>query len=202
MKLALSSEKNVEILSVSGPIAEHDVKVLRAGIQKILKTGKNRIILELLACDSLPSEVLRTLATFDIIARELSGRIVLAGIGSTLKTKIEVFAQPPVILCFETRAQAIDFLTTPPKPEAVPEAQKPATPDPQLQAEFANLRARVAELERRNKLLEEQVVKTTIERRKPASEAIYLDKIRALEAKIQEYLTAPPVAAPVGTTKA
>ncbi|MDR3606139.1 MAG: hypothetical protein P4M08_02030 [Oligoflexia bacterium] len=202
MKLALSSEKNAEILSVTGPIVAHDVNVLRAGIQKILKTGKNKIVLELVQSESVPAEVLRTIASIDLIARELSGRIVLAGITPGLRTRIDAFAQPPTILCFETRAQAIEFLTAPPKPEVGPEESKPAESELKLQADFSNLRERVAELERRNKLLEEQVVRTTIARRAPPNEAVYLAKIRNLEAKIQEFLATPPPTSPAPASAA
>ncbi len=194
MKLALSSEKNVEILVAQGPIVAHDIQVLRAGIQKILRTGKNKIILELPGSDELPSEVLRELATFDIVARELAGRIVLAQVSPLLKSKIEVFAKPPVILSFETRPQALGFLNAPPPPEVMPEAAKPAESDTHL-LEFSNLKAQVAELERKNKALEEQIVVTTLKRRMPGDEAVYLEKIKTLEAKIEALLTAAPAPA-------
>jgi hypothetical protein len=202
VKLSLVSERNVEIIVAQGPILEADTHVLRAGIQKFLKSGKNRIILELPASDNLPSEVLRELARFDIVARELAGRIVLADVSATLKTKIAVFAKPPVILCFETRAQAVEFLTAPPKPEfpSAPAAQETppaAGPDPHEQ-EFSSLKEKTLLLEQQNKSLEEQLIQTTIKRRVPADEAAYLQKIKALESKIEALLlaSAPPPAAP------
>jgi hypothetical protein len=76
----------------------------------------------------------------------------------------------------------------------MPEAAKPAESDTHL-LEFSNLKAQVAELERKNKALEEQIVVTTLKRRMPGDEAVYLEKIKTLEAKIEALLTAAPAPA-------
>lgn len=183
MKLSLSSRKGVEVLGVSGSIADHGVKVLRAGLTKILKTGKNRIVLELPGGQDLSSEAIRDVAAFDVLARELSGRIVLAGVSSELKTKIEAFAKPPVILCFETTDGAVEFLAAPPRPE-IAEAAGAESP----KQEEDSLKKRVAALERENKALKEQVILTTLARRAPANEADYVSRIELLESKLEKAL--------------
>lgn len=197
MKIALSSEKNVAILSVSDTVDDREIQVLRAGIKKILGSGKNRIVLELQGTQDLSSDILRELAAFDALARELSGRVVLAGVSATLKTKIETFAKPPLILCFETRAKAIEFLTEPPKPEIPPAAvaAAQAAPAPEqlkelqaLQQEQGALRGRLQQLEKENAGLREQIVAATIARRPPADEAQYIDRIQKLEAKTEKLL--------------
>jgi anti-anti-sigma regulatory factor len=182
LKIALETVKNIAILRVTEAVTIRDVEILRAGLVKILKTGKNKIILELPANDSLPSEVIRELASFDIMARELAGRLVLAGVTTGLKTKIEVFALPPVILTFESREKAIEFFSLPP----------PSSSD----EEPASLKARLHDLEQENKSLREQIILTTIARRAPTDEPGYREKIVQLEAKIEKLLTEAPPAVP------
>jgi anti-anti-sigma regulatory factor len=200
LKIKLESLKNIPVLSVTEEVTKRDVDVLRAGLIKILKTGKNKIILELPSNESLPSEVIRELASFDIMARELAGRLVLAGITPGLKTKIEVFAMPPVILTFENREKAVEFLSTPPAPEAPPSsvvapagASTAAANNDELAAflrsEQSAFKTRIQELEQENKFLKEQIVQVTIARRPPSDESGYREKIVDLEAKIEKLLT-------------
>jgi anti-anti-sigma regulatory factor len=198
MKIALTSEKNIQVLTASGAVAEHEVQILRAGLKKILSTGKNRIALELTLMDDLPAAVIREVATFDLLARELGGRIVLAGVSPLLRTKIEAFAQPPVILSFETREKAVEFLSLPPQPEIPPIAPSgQAYIPPIANAEVNPLQTRVHDLEAENRRLREQLVLATIARRPPADEPAYLAKIQLLEAKLEKILIAPPSSPPV-----
>jgi anti-anti-sigma regulatory factor len=200
LKIALESLKNIPILSVTETVTEHDIAVLRAGLVKILKTGKNKIVLELPKNESLPSEVIRELASFDIMARELAGRLVLAGITPGLKTKIEVFAMPPVILTFESREKAVEFFLVPPVAETS-EAVAPAAPNHEaveaLKNEQNSYKTRILELEQENKFLKEQIVSVTIMRRPPTDEAGFLEKISQLESKIEKMLTEAPPSAPI-----
>jgi anti-anti-sigma regulatory factor len=200
LKIALETLKGISVLSVTETVTEHDIEVLRAGLIKILKTGKNKIILELPKNDSLPSEVIRELASFDVMARELAGRLVLAGITTVLKTKIEVFAMPPVILTFESREKAIEFFSTPPVVEAPAAPVNTANNNEAaeaIQSERNSFKTRVHELEQENKLLREQIVLATIARRPPSDEAGYLEKIAALEGKIAKMLEEAPPPAPI-----
>jgi len=197
VKIALAAEKNVQILSVSEGITEHDIQVLRAGLVKIFKTGKNKIILEVPNLDVLPGPVIRELSSFDIMARELSGRLVIAGVSSVLKTKIEVFAKPPIILTFENREKALEFLNAPPKPEVAPTAAPPsaapvASADVEaLKAEQNSMKQRLHDLELENKALKEQIILAVIARRPPQDEIAYVEKIQTLEAKIEKLLRLP-----------
>jgi anti-anti-sigma regulatory factor len=200
VKLKLAHESGVEVLQADGPIRSHDAKVLRAGLSKILKTGKNRIVLALSDHADLSLDVIREIAAFDGLARELSGRIVLAGVDEALKTKIESFAKPPVILSFETREAAVAHL----RPLAPPAAAAPApAPPPEAPRhgahpeahsfpghdELAALRMRVAQLESDNARLRERVVRAVIERRVPAHEQDYVDRIQDLEARLERALS-------------
>jgi anti-anti-sigma regulatory factor len=214
VKLALTAEKSIPVLTVSDGITEHDVQVLRAGITQLFRSGKNKIILEVPNLDSMPGEVIRQLSSFDILARELSGRLVVAGVSQVLKTKIEVFAKPPVILTFENRAKAVEFFTAPPVPTVSlgPAGSAAASAGgavasvgtlassaisaegEALRAEENSLKQRLKTLEKENKDLREQVVLATIARRVPKDEAAYLQKIQTLEAKIEKLLAEAPVA--------
>lgn len=198
MKVALSNERGVEILSVTGSVVDHDAKILRAGVTKILKTGKNKIVVELGTPEvdqEFSSEALREMAAFDVLARELSGRLVLAGISPALRVKIEAFAKPPIVLCFATRKEALDFLTTPPAPTKAEPPLPVAAGAPTDSGELTSLheeqnalKARLLQLEAENKTLQEQVVLATIARRAPANEEVYQEKIGNLEAKIEKML--------------
>lgn len=184
MKLSLASKKGVEILSVSESVATQDIKVLRAGMGNILKTGKNKIILALPDQQDLSSDILRELAEFDVLARELSGRVVLAKVSAQLKSKIEFFAKPPVILCFETIEKAFEFLTAP-----VVEAPASSTPtSPVLDRKPHVLEKRVRDLELETTELKKQIVLATIARRAPANEGVYQDQIQDLESQVEKLL--------------
>lgn len=187
MKIALTAEKSIPILTVSEGITSHDLQVLRAGIIQLFKSGKNKIILELPNLDSVPGEVIRELSSFDIMARELSGRLIVAGVSPGLKTKIEVFAKPPIILTFENREKALEFFTAPAVAVVSPDADT-------LRTEQNSMKQKLHNLELENKLLKEQIVLATIARRPPHDEIAYLEKIQLLEAKIEKLLTEVPVA--------
>ena len=107
MKLSLTQEGDIQILTAKEQITPADTKVLKAGIAKLFKYGKNKIILELTEDQTIPNEVLRELAALDVLARELAGRILLSGVSKDTIKKIELFAIPPIIPCFATRAEAV-----------------------------------------------------------------------------------------------
>jgi hypothetical protein len=119
LKISRSSVNSVEILTITGPITVQESKVLRAGIAAHLKNGKNRIVLELVDAQSLPPEVLKDLAGLDLLARELSGRIVAAGVSQDLRARLALFATPPIIPCFQKREEALKYFVGPLTPDAV-----------------------------------------------------------------------------------
>ncbi len=107
MKLSLETKRGIEILKIEGPVTERDLRVVRAGLADALKKGKNRIIVHLGETPRLPHQVLRELSNLDLLARELSGRIVLSGVTPALKREIESYAKPPVIACFKEMSDAL-----------------------------------------------------------------------------------------------
>jgi anti-anti-sigma regulatory factor len=172
MKIALSTVDGVSILTGGGEITTHDVDVLRAGLTKLLKSGRNRIILEFPEAERIPDSVLREMAKLDILARELSGRIVMLGANEQFRKRVLQFALPPVMECFDKREQALGYFKQKdaPKvaiaPTAVPSAgQADVPPTQKAKAEFRSkelsgateLRKRVSELENENQLLTKQL---------------------------------------------
>jgi hypothetical protein len=205
VKLNLSHHRGVEILSVAGPVSAKEAKILQAGIGKIFRSGKNRIILELEQEQEVPLEVLRELAALDLLARELSGRIVLAGVGDSVRKRIENFAQPPVIPTFRTRQEALQFFENlssgdAEDPAAVKAAVVAATVDPEQakahkeqirQNELSGLgelRQQITTLENENKMLMEQLQALVIQRKGPPGESASQERIRDLEARLDDLL--------------
>src|SRR5690349_18813911 len=110
MKIKLDAEKDVQILVASEGVTVKDVAILRAGVGKLLKMGKNRIALEVVGSDSLPDEVIRDLGVLDNLARELAGRVVIISENAALRKKLEEFSKPAALLCFPNRKSAIAAL--------------------------------------------------------------------------------------------
>jgi len=107
MKLKLAVESGVHIFVVTESVSSKDVEIIKAGLNNLLKNGKNRIILEVNAPEALPDEVIRDIGILDNLARELAGRIVVVTPNEELKKKLEVFASPPLVLCYSDRITAI-----------------------------------------------------------------------------------------------
>jgi hypothetical protein len=134
MKLALSSAEGISVLTGTGQVSVHDLDVLRAGLTKLLKSGRNRIVLELSEAEMIPDGLIRELSKFDMLARELSGRVILAGNNEKLQKRVVQFAEPPVIECFNGKDAALKYFrekdkpaTTPAPPPAVAAAAVAAT---------------------------------------------------------------------------
>lgn len=166
MKLALSLQDGISVLSGSGEISPHDVAVLRAGLTKLLRSGRNRIVLDLPEAKSFPAELLAEVSKLDQLARELSGRIALA-------CKKEL-TQSSAFQCFESKDLALESFRKPaappaPAPAAPPAPAQPGEPpvDPQKAfkeelrqrelGETGELRKRAERLEQENKVLLEQL---------------------------------------------
>ncbi|MEN9722795.1 MAG: hypothetical protein RJB38_781 [Pseudomonadota bacterium] len=108
MKLTLNRQGVVEILTTSGEIAARDISILKAGIGKLIRDGKNQILLEH-SEDSMPDELIRELMALDLLSRELAGRMVIVATQSALRTKLQTFARPMTLESFSDRAAAFQF---------------------------------------------------------------------------------------------
>lgn len=124
MKLKLEVVRDINVLVASGPIEPANFAVLKAGIKKLFKDGKNKIILELPDSSTLSTAILREFAVMNLLASELAGQIILAEISPLTRAKIESFSKPPIVRCFANRAAAVEFFH--PKTEEAPSTVAPA----------------------------------------------------------------------------
>lgn len=111
MKIQLRSKKGVEVLEVEGPVADFEAQILRVGVTRLLRNGKNRIILDLSKmlhqASRLPDFFLTELLALDRMARDLAGRIALAGVPPLLHERLAHLSKPPLIDAYTDLGEAI-----------------------------------------------------------------------------------------------
>ena len=131
MKVELRSESDIQIIRVSGPITTDKFAILKTALTKLFMVGKNKIVLELAGANELSSDILRELALLNLLASELSGRIVLAEVDDATRAKIQAFSKPPIVNCFVKTADAVASFKIPdPKPLAPPKPVAAPLPPP------------------------------------------------------------------------
>jgi len=206
MKLSLAAKNGISILNIAGPIDIQNFKILKAGITKIFKDGKNNILLNLHAVERIESDVLREITILDITARELSGRIAISCDNPETKQSIINFSKPPVIPIFANDDQALDFFAKLNQDNEVEpgdaEALKKALDAKEKEVEALKEQIKILDpavvqqlrvdnqtIIALNKDLEQRLKDMVIIRRSPPDEASYMDKIAILE-KTLEDLTA------------
>ena len=203
MQLSLESVSNVSILSAQGPIREREVAVLLAGIRKLFRDGKNRLVLELPDAAGMSSDHLRELLQLNLLAAELSGEIVLAGIDAATVTRIATFSSPPFLKTFASRALALAHFA--PKVDAHAEialSPKGATPAPASVTsgtrdeirhrelnDLGALRKKIEQLESENRGLAEQLESKLFIYREPVATEQWEKKVEALESALNATLT-------------
>ncbi len=215
MKLRLAVEGSVQILILTESITSKDVAIIKAGVGKLLKNGKNRIILEMDGANSLPDEVIRDIGVLDNLARELAGRIVIVCANEILKKKLEVFAKPPLVLCCTTRKSALAAFSLPElldegqesnqnpllggsTPQSTPPFTRSTAKDAALAEEVGELgrvRRELAEMKKENQILHDQLLGLVKSRRQNVDSEALLEKIRALELEVEKLLL-PSVKSP------
>jgi hypothetical protein len=204
VNLSLAQKDGLNILTVTGPMDIRNLQILKAGITKLFKDGKNRIILEIKSEGKLESDVIRELAVLDLFAKELAGSIAVVCGDAELKQSLMSFAKPPVMSIFSEIAQAVEYFAkgaaTAVEPEEIdPEALKGAlaAKDRELEAlrnqvkvldpaEITKLRADNVELQTKIREFEEQVKNLLLERRIPPDADAYKHKIDSMKSVIEE----------------
>ncbi len=150
MKLKLSNDKDVAILDVMEEVSAQNVSVLRAGIQKLLQSGRNKIIINLSEAQRLDIETIKDIIKLHMAAVELKGDIMLVGQGDLIRQAIKTFSAPPGIKFFEAREAAIAAMSE--SDTAVAAVDYSAGGDP-----HGKLKQQVAKLEAENKALKAKV---------------------------------------------
>ncbi len=131
MKLSLKAEKDVTILCVAGPVSPESFKVIKAGITKLLKEGKNKLVIELNQWSDVTNEVIQEISQLNSIAQELAGKIIISQADDGTKAKIKSFSTPHPLVTFDKTTDALQSFVQPtaiPSVPATPSAPKPATP--------------------------------------------------------------------------
>lgn len=213
MKLKLTQQNNISILDILEEVSLQNVSVLRAGISKILQSGKNRIVLNLIDAKQLSMDILRELIKLNLIAMELKGSIVLVGQGDLVGQAIKSFSSPPSIKYFSSIEAAVRSFTEESSAVTAQAAPKFDPNDPngelkqklaQLEAENKSLKAKLegrANAEELRKLrfengvfqqqftaMEEQLQLLIKERKKPFEMEGMTAKITQLETAMSEFL--------------
>lgn len=216
MKLSLAAKNGVNILNVAGAVDIKNFQILKAGITKLLKDGKNKILLNFQGAEKIEADVIREVAILDILARELSGRIAISCDNPELKQEIVNFSKPPVIPIFATDDLAVEFFNKAEANKEQPEVtadeinaikatlekkekeilalqEHIKTLDP---AEMQKLRVEKQELVTMNNDLEQRLKDMVITRRSPPDEASYMEKIAQLEQAVKDLTSKAQAAAP------
>jgi hypothetical protein len=204
MKLKLEAVRDISILIAEGPITPENFAVLRAGIKKLFKDGKNKIILELPDSDRLTPPILREFATLNLAASELAGSIVLAKIAPLTRAKIEAFSKPPSVRCFADRENAVQYFHPPGEEAAKPSdvAEAPAEPTAlgteekkeyskgeiraQEMGDLGSIRKKLSDLEAENKELKGRLAELVVTRRDPPDLESWKEKVSLLEKQLAE----------------
>jgi anti-anti-sigma regulatory factor len=204
MKIALRQEENISILDIEGGIDQHNFDVLKAGLSKLLRNGKNRIVLHLKDAGDLHPDVIRELAILDVFARELSGKLVLASESPELKQKVHTFAKPPVVGILPSVPKAVEYLHDLDSLEGDEGGENLTEVSAALEAktkevaalearlkqtdsgESARLRAENAALNEKVRMLETQIGELLGERKQPVDAEGFLEKFEVLEETVRK----------------
>lgn len=209
MKLTLGQQEGIAILEVKGAVDSHNFQVLKAGLSKLLRDGRNRIVLSFEECENLEADVIREVAILDVFARELAGQIVISSSNEKLKESVLNFSKPPVIPFLTSVSQAVDFFQKqrPETEDAVEDAAELKkiieAKDKEIEAlkaklqlldpsELKRVRADKAEAEARAGMLEEQLEALLAQRKAPIDASGFIAKIEALEETVKKLTAAQP----------
>lgn len=202
MKLKLSEYKGIHILTVTGPVVERDFSVLKAGMTKLFQTGKNRMILELVSASELDDSYIRELGKMNLLAREMAGEVVVVAPEPQLRQKIENFGLPNAVTCKEDKAAAYEIFVAKAASSAAPTIATPKAMEALNEeikklrellkskegGEAQNLKSENAQLKSEKAKLEDQLLQMVIQRRLPADEGSFREKVRMLEEECDRLL--------------
>lgn len=203
MKLELDHHENIAILNVSGEVDARQGEILLAGVKRLLRDGKNKILLVMKEVKSIDPDALRELAVLNITAKELSGRIAIVHRQSD--DTFANFSSPPVIDLFHERDEATEFLKNyvqeadqqdddyiPALKEKIFERDKKIRAlEKQLEIvsaeNVAGLREENARLKKQNEILQTRTFDMIGENRLPRDAESLKLKIKALERSVRQY---------------
>ena len=104
----MEDKAGVRILHIEGAVDSHQFSVIRAGMVKILKDGKNKILVDFESSANVNQDAIRQVTELNASARELSGEIVLVFSDPKMRVLVENFSKPPLVMCFGSVQEGID----------------------------------------------------------------------------------------------
>lgn len=200
MQIKLEAKQDFHLLQVQGELDEKSAQVLRAGISKLLRTGKDKIALDLGGTAHLPDSFTQELVSLHAIARELGGEIVIclneprggklrASLGTAqlivvqnVAEATEQFARALAIKSPELSADAQKILQERDLKIASLERRVAALDPTQLR----NLQSELENVRNENLVLKNQVLSLMEERRIPPDADAVKERIQGFEKLIQE----------------
>jgi len=91
MQVKLSAQKGFSVISASGNIDDASAAILKAGLTKILRSGKNRMVVDLSAATQVSPLSFKEISALNRLARELQGEIVVLAPDAKLRAGFEEF---------------------------------------------------------------------------------------------------------------
>jgi len=215
MKLELKQNKNAYVLQITGQIGDREFLVLRAGIIKLFKDGKNRIVLHFTDTKEMKPDLIRDLVAINITASEMSGQLGMVIQDKAFREKVLTFSNPQNIICVDKVDDAISQIDaktsgdredadpgTPPSPldeelkKAKAEIEKLKEEVAGLKeklksketGELATLKKDLATLKGENKVLKDKVTILITERKLPTDASAMMEKIKRLEQQVENFV--------------
>ena len=194
MKISLKQKKDINILSISGKISSKNIAVLRVGITKLLKEGKNNIILSFKNIEKQQDAIkgiIKAIINLETMLKELNGKIVLNGLSKDILNKISSIQTENKIENFDKINRAIESF----------DQKEKRYSDIEKDKLIKRLKKRIEELEKdidkkfNKKIkelesivhnLQERIVTFLEERRIPPNHESYKKNIETLEKTISE----------------
>ena len=107
MKLKLSSERDIAILDVLEEVSPENVAILRAGITKLLQSGKVKIVMNLSEAKNLKIDVVREVLKLGVLTAEQKGTLVLVGQGDAIQQAVRALGAASPVKVFLNREAAM-----------------------------------------------------------------------------------------------
>src|SRR3989338_935806 len=110
MNLNLEQKGGTHVLKISGDIDLKGTAILRAGVAKLMKSGKDKIILDMSSVGGLHESFVKEITELAKLASELGGKIVIAGAPAGVVSTIKGADNSPPFTLLTGVDEAAEFL--------------------------------------------------------------------------------------------
>ncbi|MBI2607028.1 MAG: hypothetical protein HYW49_13220 [Deltaproteobacteria bacterium] len=168
MKLKLAENSDVTILNVLENVDIHSLAVLKAGIAKLLQSGKKKVAINLTEATQLTGPIIRDILQFDQLSGANGGTIVIVGQAPMVNATLKIVGKLTTTRCFENVDDAVAWFANPATADVAPAKAAPPPPPPEPEPEepplqvdpndpLAQLKITHHKLEARNKTLKKKL---------------------------------------------